>query len=261
MTEKEIVVSFSGGRSSAMMCWILENHPDYKDRKKHYVFANTGREMPETIRFVRDVGWLFDIKIHYVEALVFHGERKSSGFKLIERWDDLSTDGEPFEQVIEKYGLPNVSFPHCTRELKINPIDAFVKVYLGLKRGEFVKAIGMRYDEPRRIAQAPNLIYPLYDKEITKQSVNEFWRNPERAAWDLQLEEFEGNCDFCFKKSWSKLKLMAKKHPRNILWWNNMERKYHEPGSDFYRGHKLSLGIIGDIHNDEKDLNCACSWD
>lgn len=30
--------------------------------------------------------------------------------------------------------------------------------------------------------------------------------------WALPLEEFEGNCDFCFKKCWSKLKQMAEKH-------------------------------------------------
>jgi len=54
-------------------------------------------------------------------------------------------DGEPFEAVIKKYGIPNMDFPHCTRELKIRPIHAFAKVYFGSV--DYVSAIGIRADE------------------------------------------------------------------------------------------------------------------
>ena len=45
-----IQVSFSGGRSSAMMAKIMiDNYP--KD-ELIFTFANTGKEMPETLDFV-----------------------------------------------------------------------------------------------------------------------------------------------------------------------------------------------------------------
>lgn len=261
MDNRDIVVSFSGGRSSAMMCYILEQDPEYRHRKKHYVFANTGRELTETLQFVLTVEWLLDIQVNLIEANVFE-ERKSTGYKLVKR-GDLSTEGEPFEAVIKKYGLPNVSFPHCTRELKINPIQSFIKNHLGLKKGEYVEAIGMRYDEPRRVKHNPNVIYPLFSKKITKQDVIEFWQDPERSRYDLTIEEFEGNCDFCFKKSWAKLKKMGHKHRTRMLWWHDMERKYGSPESNLYRGHQLAVGIIREVlaEEDEKDLNCSCSFE
>lgn len=261
---KDIVVSFSGGRSSAMMCYILENDPKYRQAKKHYVFANTGRELDYTLMFINDVSWLFDIKVHYIEAEVNHHERKSTGFKIVENRGDLSINGEPFKEVVEKYGLPNVSFPHCTRELKINPINAFIKDFLGLSKGEYLQAIGMRFDEPRRVKPNPEFIYPLYDNKVTKQDVTDFWEHPDRRTFNLALEEFEGNCDFCFKKSWNKLKMMAKKHPHRLLWWNDLERKYgsntEDVKSNLYRGHKLAIGIRIELEQDEKDLECACSF-
>ena len=55
-TEEGAVISFSGGRSSAYMLYhILKAHnfklPDYIK----VIFANTGKEMPQTLDFVRDV--------------------------------------------------------------------------------------------------------------------------------------------------------------------------------------------------------------
>jgi 3'-phosphoadenosine 5'-phosphosulfate sulfotransferase (PAPS reductase)/FAD synthetase len=47
-----IQVSFSGGRSSAMMAKIMiDNYP--KD-ELIFTFANTGRELPETLDFVNE---------------------------------------------------------------------------------------------------------------------------------------------------------------------------------------------------------------
>ena len=49
--KEPMVVSFSGGQSSAFMCdFLLQNYADCFDF--HFVFANTGREHEETLKFV-----------------------------------------------------------------------------------------------------------------------------------------------------------------------------------------------------------------
>lgn len=257
---KTIVASFSGGRSSAYMCYLLEQHPAFREIPKVYVFANTGREMPDTLIFVRDVQRDLGIKVHLIEAKVNHDERKSTGHRIVEHYMDLSLDGEPFEEVIKKYGLPSVSFPHCSRELKINPIRSFCSS-MGLTKENAVQAIGIRFDEARRIKNDATLFYPLFSLGIKKEDVNEFWSRPEMRHIRLPLEDFEGNCDFCFKKSWGKLQKMYAKHPTRALWWNDMENKYYEEGAEIYRGHKVILDLANGVDHNEQDINCACGKD
>ena len=50
-------ISFSGGRTSAYMLWrVLQAHGGTLPDHIKVVFANTGKEMPETLDFVRDCG-------------------------------------------------------------------------------------------------------------------------------------------------------------------------------------------------------------
>jgi hypothetical protein len=52
-----IQVSFSGGRSSAMMAKIMLDN--YDRDELIFMFANTGKELPETLDFVNecDIRW------------------------------------------------------------------------------------------------------------------------------------------------------------------------------------------------------------
>lgn len=258
--DKPIVVSFSGGRSSAFMVLMFEMNKHLKGLKKHYVFANTGREVEDTLIFIKYFSRWLDIDLTMIEAVVHFNQRKSSTHKVC-TFGELSRNGEPFIEMVKKYGLPNIAFPHCTRELKINPIRSFIRTDLGLGKDSCIQALGMRFDESKRITKHESLIYPLFDFGITKSMVNEFWNHEQVSRYTLNIEEFEGNCDLCFKKSWSKLKLMARKNPASVLWWDDLQEVYSKlNGDNIYRDQKSARDLLRESADDydNKDISCSC---
>lgn len=198
------------------------------------VFANTGEEHEDTLEFVEKCSMHFDMPVTWVEAKVHHGERKGCTHTIVD-YTTASRNGEPFEEVIKKYGIPNVAFPHCTRELKVNPINSFEKE-IGFAGA--LRAIGIRADEIDRVTDNPKYIYPLVKMDVTKPQVNGFW---ESMPFRLNIASYQGNCKVCFKKSLRKLMTIAKENPD---WFDNMKRweeKYieHEGQSIFRKEMKV----------------------
>ena len=67
LPDGKVLISFSGGRTSAFMLYkILEANNGLNENVK-VVFANTGREMPETYDFVQRCGDEWNIKINWLE--------------------------------------------------------------------------------------------------------------------------------------------------------------------------------------------------
>lgn len=218
---KPLVVSFSGGRTSACMTKLLLDK--YKgEREIIVVFANTGRERKETIEFVNDCDVKLGFNTVWLESVQYHGKRKSATYKIVS-YDTCNMTGEPFEDMIKKHGIPNQAFPHCSRELKTNPITNYLKD-IGLKQYEI--ALGIRVDEPKRLKKKKRVVYPLAnDIPMTKLMVNQWWHN---KSFNLQLKDYEGNCDMCWKKSKRKHLTLLVEHPEYFDWWNEMEIKYGE---------------------------------
>lgn len=244
---QNLLISFSGGKTSAYMThYILNNLTDKYNCL--VVFANTGRENEETLEFVRDCDVYLGFNTVWLEAVIRHG-RKSTTYKQTE-FQNASRDGQPFEAMIQKYGIPNMDFPHCTRELKIRPIHAFAKEYFGGE--DYVSAIGIRSDEVDRIQQGA-FIYPLIKLGIRKEDVNNFW---EQMFFTLNLPEYKGNCAECWKKSFKKLNRIATEGGGE--WIERMEKKYSGfiPESQ-KAGRKLPVNFFrGNKNwNDIKNLN------
>lgn len=217
---KKLLISFSGGRTSAMMTKLLLEHKQ-DEYEMVVVFANTGKERKETLDFVNNCDKHFGFKSVWIET-VQHERGVGATFKVVD-YETAHRNGEPFEDVIKKHGIPSVAAPFCTNELKVVPINKYIKS-LGWKN--YYTAIGIRIDEPKRlkIENDKRYIYPMaVDFPTTKEAVNEFWKS---QPFDLKLKNYEGNCDLCYKKSMKKHLTILNERPETADWWSKMEQKY-----------------------------------
>jgi hypothetical protein len=191
VSKPKLLVSFSGGRTSAYMSWLLKTQ--YSEQYDLlFVFANTGEEHENTLRFVDQCDRAFGLNLVWVEAETT--QKHGAGVKArVVTFETASRSGEPFEQMIRKHGIPNRNFPHCTRELKQRPIEHYAKS-IGWK--DYETAIGIRADEPKRVKSK---VYPLVHwHPVDKQDINDWWKE---QPFNLELVERLGNCKWCWKKS------------------------------------------------------------
>lgn len=123
------VLSFSGGRTSAyMLRQVLDHNEDLSDLL--VLFANTGKEHPATLEFVRECAERWAVPITWLEY-----RDNEQGFAEVD-FDTCSRDGEPFEAVIRKRKyLPNPVTRFCTIDLKIRIIHKYLRS-LGLSTEE-----------------------------------------------------------------------------------------------------------------------------
>jgi hypothetical protein len=189
-----------------------------------FVFANTGEENEETLIFVDKCDKEFGLNVVWVEAVVNHGERLGTKHKIVD-FNTAARNGEPFEEVIKKYGIPNQAFPHCNRELKLAPIHSYIKNSLYWK--EYQTAIGIRCDEVDRISSNRdvfNIVYPLIeDVRMSKPKINFWWS---KQSFRLNLKGYQGNCKTCWKKSKKNLCKIATESPSAFDFFKDMELKY-----------------------------------
>lgn len=231
--KKKLLVSVSGGETSMFMAqWLnLKMKSEYE---MLFVFANTGRENEETLDFINKCSKHFKINITWVEAAVVYGKRVGTMHKVVD-YATASRDGRPFEDVIKKYGIPNQAYPHCTRELKLNPIKSFMK---SIGWENYYTAIGIRADEIDRMAKnrvKNKIIYPLItNNPRTKKQINAFWH---LMPFRLDLKGYQGNCKTCWKKSDRKLYALYNENPNQFKWDEKMEQKYsyYTPKSRTYK--------------------------
>ena len=223
-----LVISFSGGRTSGYLTKrLLEQKNKWKDII--VIFANTGQEHEKTLEFINNCDKYFGFNTVWLEAVPHPGEKKGSTAKIV-NFKTASRNGEPFERVIEKYGIPWSKAGHCTRELKENPIKNYLKER-GLDKSNRVMAIGIRADEAHRqikTAQLNNFIYPLVEWDVDKEDVLDWWEDQE---FDLEIPEHMGNCVWCWKKSYIKLATVMKEKPEAFDFPERMEKLHGQTGN------------------------------
>ena len=213
--DEKAVISFSGGRSSAFMLYkILEAHdfklPDYLS----VIFCNTGKEMPQTLDFVNDCAVNWGVDIIWLE---YSGKKSYQAVS----YETACRTGKPFEQLIKdrKY-LPNMMARFCTSELKVLTIERFMDC-------DFATVVGIRADEPRRVAKMrskEDYFVPLADAKVTEFEVDEFWQ---KQDFDLAMPDARvntlSNCDLCFLKGYKIKQSIIEHSPSLANWWIKQE--------------------------------------
>jgi hypothetical protein len=178
--------------------------------------------------------------------------KKRTGYRVTD-FNKAKRNGEVFEDMIKAYGIPCQPYPHCTRELKLEPIQRYAKDFF---KSDYQTAIGIRADEVDRVNnkyKEQRLYYPLVSANISKPDVNAFWRDQD---FRLNLKGYEGNCDMCWKKSNRKLLTLIAEKPELMNWWLDMEEKYsgyipphrdrsnHQGKLNFFRKNLSGLDLL-----------------
>jgi 3'-phosphoadenosine 5'-phosphosulfate sulfotransferase (PAPS reductase)/FAD synthetase len=213
------VISFSGGRTSAYMLWrVLESNNGLPD-EAIVCFANTGKEENATLQFVNNCEKNWGVKIHWIE---YRAEKPY--FERV-TFETASRDGKPFESLIRKRKfLPNSMMRFCTSELKVLAIDRYLK---SIEFGDYVTMVGIRADEPRRVAKMKNnkdeKLTPLATAGVSEADVWKFWN---QQHFDLGLVKASGssNCDLCFLKGGGIIQSLINEKPDRAIWWAEMEK-------------------------------------
>ncbi|MCQ8240568.1 phosphoadenosine phosphosulfate reductase family protein [Rhizosaccharibacter radicis] len=223
------VISFSGGRTSAYMLWrILQAHGGTLPDDVLVCFANTGREMPATLDFVRDCAAAWNVQVRWLE----YRHEPGRHYAVEVSHNSASRNGEPFEAVMLARGfMPNPVTRFCTVEMKIRTLRRFVREERGWKT--WLNVVGLRADEPGRVQRAHDpekqkkdgfvTVCPLALAGVQEWDVLSFWK---RQSFDLRLAgPWEGNCDGCFLKNRAALERMHRDHPDRMKWWADIEQE------------------------------------
>lgn len=246
-----LVVSFSLGETSAYMAKLVSDGmlPEYDE--VIFICANTGQEHEKSLEFGDYVNKKFlGGRLVWVEAIVRHNARESCGHRVVS-FDTAHRGSNIFEDMARKYGIPNQSFPHCTRSLKLEPINSYLRS-VGWEKGSYDTAIGIRCDEIDRVsvsAKENNIIYPLVNRfPMRKVDINEFWENQPRR---LDISGYEGNCVWCWKKTLRKHYTIIQDDQSIYDVPDMLERRYGMHGSNktgeprvMFRGNRSTKDLI-----------------
>ncbi len=262
--KKKLVISFSGGGTSAYMTWWLLNEWEDRDNwEMIVVFANTGKEVEGTLFFVNECAKRWVIEIIWVEG---YPSEKGKGWAVnskVVSYETASRKGEPFEAMIARLGIPSTNAPFCSDQLKKAAIESYLK---NIGWEDYHKAIGIRIDEIDRLNEnfrMLKIMYPLVSLNYSfKRDVIAWW---DKQGFDLDIDPDLGNCDCCWKKDMKRLVRIAKKSPKSFEWWQDMTDEYGytmprdthlDPPFNFYRGNKSPKDIfeLAKISPDQLDM-------
>ncbi len=261
LIERPATISFSGGRTSGyMLAQIVAAHEGRLPLDVLPVFANTGKEREETLRFVHEVSTHLGVKVHWVEW-----RNTPEGFEEV-GYNSASRRGEPFAALIAKKKItPNWQMRFCTQYLKVQAMTDFL-LSRGFPAGTYREVIGLRHDEGMRIFKmlernekfGRQCVAPLAQAKVTERDVMAFWA---AQPFDLGLEPGEGNCDLCFLKGRGLRKELIRRRPPSADWWIDAEEGVGGffDKRDSYRGLRDEVGKSPDLFDDsfEHDVECG----
>ena len=262
------------------MLWrILQAHGGKLPDDVVVLFANTGKEMPETLDFVQECSERWGMPIVWLEYRPKIEGKKQ--FAVVD-YDSASRNGEPYEWLITDRGyLPNPIARFCTVELKIRVMHKYLR---SLGWDEWMSCIGIRADEERRLAkmrargrstETPDETpyAPLGEAGISVEDVGRFWSE---QPFDLRLPNMNGrtmhgNCDLCFLKGGDQIMSLIREKPERAIWWSAQEERVRANGGfkgdgDVFRKDRPTYAEMlaysksqVELFGDEPLQDCACT--
>lgn len=269
-----LLILVSGGRASAMMARHIQTDPKYDKFEKLYLFCNTGQERPETIQFLKDMAFYWEMPINVIEGVYSQVPGTGVKSKLVD-FDTLDMTGRVFSEAIahmnklKNTGVPCAPIPYCSDYLKTRPSDHFAKMIFGTTK--YIKAIGYRNEDmPKRITFAEikadkKRIAPLltdFPRAINKYDLTAYFK---KQPFRLGIPSDIGNCELCWKKSERNLIKAIQHGTRFIDWHFQHEQEY---GNRFFRDN-LSINDLVKMAESGKQLemfentsgdSCVCSF-
>ena len=218
-----LVVNLSGGRTSAyMLRRILDANRGLPERTA-VIFANTGKERPETLDFLHEIEQRWNVPVVWLEY-IYRQERPKHHYRIVD-YETACRNGEPFELLIAlRKSLPTVKQRFCTEELKVDTISRYMR--RELRQKYYVNLLGIRYDEPSRwvkaIQEQCRVEYPLVHARVTLPEIESFWRE---SPFDLAIPSDWSNCDLCFLKGRRRLVEYMRRFPEASKRWSGHEEK------------------------------------
>jgi hypothetical protein len=153
--------------------------------------------------------------------------------------------------------------------LKVKTAHRYLTKVMGWPQ-RYWSALGYRADEPKRVARRKRAdaiklseggigLYLMFDAGVISGDVLSFWR---AMPFDLGISSEEGNCDFCFMKSTTKIKHMMVVYPERVQPWLDFEARVTDrPG--LFRKDRPSLAQLwaevrrGDMSAPDDDKECG----
>lgn len=230
---------------------IIDAHGGSLPDNVKAVFANTGKEMEQTLEFVYRCSLEWDVDIAWIELDSMEDVSDSEKpeyektYKVVD-FETASRKGEPFDILLKAMpAIPNIVNMACTAYLKTRIMRMWADD-MGFERG-CLSVIGMRADEGRRVANSHYKkiegfegYCPLYVDGVTKQTVSDYWRS---NYFNLMLPDNKGvtdwgNCDLCYKKAGKKKFSIIREQPERADWWaeaEEMKEQQFRPDEPSYR--------------------------
>ena len=273
--KNKLMITVSGGRSSAMMARHIQTNEKYANYEKVFVFCNTGMERQETIEFLKNIEKYWKLPLIKIEGVYSNDLGTGVKYKIVE-WDDLDMGAKTFSKMIEHKnkgifnGLPNQDAPYCSENLKTLPAKKLCDDIFGVNKYKI--AIGFRKEDmPKRISWAEikeqkQKIFPLltdFYTPISQLDLNKYWK---KEPFKLGIHGKYGNCELCWKKSEETLIENILYGTRFIDWYDEEEQKYdsvsfrgYKSIDDLVKLSKLERTIKIDFKT-EDDFSCVCSF-
>jgi len=257
----KLSVSFSGGRTSGMMAFLMKKWAEKYNKEIVFTFANTGLEHEGTYKFVNDCDKAWGLNVYWLEAII--NPEKGKGVRAkVTNYNEAVRDGKLFEEMVKKHGLPTRATPHCTTYLKVYVMQSFLRS-INFLPSNYHTAIGIRFDELDRINsnyEKNKLLYPLATLKITQKDVDDFWLEQD---FKLEIPEHHGNCVTCWKKSDRKLFEISKKSPSSFDFFKKLDSLYNDTNTfgkgkrTMYRSGRSTIDLLNAANDYYSNLSLS----